>query len=223
MSDTDQPVRVVLVDDDPLVRAGLSLMLGGSPEIEIVAQGADGVEGVAAAREHRPDVVLMDIRMPKRDGLAATRILLDDPHPPRIVILTTFDTDDLVLQALQVGAQGFLLKDTPPPRMVEAIVAAARGEPVLSPTVASRLIAFATRSPAVGRREAARSELAVLTERERDVAAAIGTGKSNAEIAGELYMSVATVKAYVTRILTKLGLDNRVQIAMKVHDAELTD
>ena len=218
-----EPIRVLLVDDDPLVRAGLGLMLGGRDDLRIVAEAVDGDDAVRAVAEHRPDVVLMDVRMPNRDGLSATEEILQGQDPPRIVVLTTFDADDLVLRALTAGAQGFLLKDTPAPRMVEAIRAAAAGEPALSPKVAAAVIAAATSGSgaALDRQRRARDSLAVLTEREREVAVEIARGRSNAEIAAGAYMSVATVKSHITRILTKLGLENRVQVAMRVHDAGL--
>ena len=218
---TENTIRIVLVDDDPLVRAGLGLILGGSPDLEVVAEAADGVEAVQVVAEHKPDIVLMDIRMPRRDGIAATAEILARPDAPRVVVLTTFDSDDMVLKALQAGASGFLLKDTPPPKMVEAIRAVDAGETTLSPSVISQVIGLATKSADDGRGEAALKQLDALTEREREVAVAIGQGKSNAEIAGELYMSIATVKAYVTRIFYKLGVDNRVQVAIRVHDAGL--
>lgn len=214
-------IRVVVVDDDAMVRTGLKLILGGAVGLELVGECSDGEDAPGLVAELAPDVVLMDIRMPRRDGLWATRQLLSRRPAPRILVLTTFDADDLVLQALAAGASGFLLKDTDPARMVEAIRAVAAGDPVLSPTVASRVIAAATSRAGDPRQDDARAELERLAERELDVALAIGRGLSNAEIAAELFMSVATVKAYVTRILTKLGLDNRVQVALKVHDAGL--
>lgn len=218
---SDNTIRIVLVDDDPLVRAGLGLILGGSPDIEVVGEAADGVDAMAVVGEKRPDIVLMDIRMPRKDGITATADLLARPDAPRIIVLTTFDSDDMVLKALQAGASGFLLKDTPPAKMVEAIRAVDAGETTLSPSVISQVVGLATKGADDGRGEAALKQLDALTEREREVAVAIGQGKANAEIAGELYMSIATVKAYVTRIFYKLGVDNRVQVAMKVHDAGL--
>ncbi len=214
-------IRVAVVDDDALVRTGLGLILGGAQDLALVGEAADGADAPALVAETRPDVVLMDIRMPRRDGLWATRQLLAQPDPPAVIVLTTFDADDLVLQALAAGASGFLLKDTPPDRMVAAIRQVAAGEPTLSPTVTAQVIAAATRGAGDGRRNAARAELDVLAERELEVALAIARGLTNAEIAAELYMSVATVKAYVTRILAKLGVDNRTQVALKVHDADL--
>lgn len=219
----NDPIRLLLVDDDPLVRAGLGLMLGGREDLTIVGEAVDGDDALVKVGELHPDVVLMDVRMPNRDGLSATEEILKDPDPPRIVVLTTFDADDLVLRALRAGAKGFLLKDTPAPKMVEAIKSAAAGEPTLSPTVAAAVIAAATSGSGavLDRQRRAQEELAALTEREREVAVEIARGRSNAEIAADTYMSVATVKSHITRILTKLGLENRVQVAMKVHDAGL--
>ena len=218
---TDQKIRLVIVDDDPLVRTGLGLILGGASDLEVVGEAHDGADAVPLVAQKRPDIVLMDIRMPVKDGIAATAEVLAQPDAPKIVVLTTFDSDDMVLKALQAGASGFLLKDTPPDKMVEAIRAVDAGETTLSPSVISQVIGLATKSADDGRGEAALKQLDALTEREREVAVAIGQGKSNAEIAGELYMSIATVKAYVTRIFYKLGVDNRVQVAMRVHDAGL--
>ncbi len=215
------PIRILLVDDDALVRAGLQMILGGQRDLEIVGAANDGTEGVELARALRPDVVLMDIRMPVRDGLSAAAELLSRPDPPRVIMLTTFDADDSVLAALRLGASGFLLKDTPPDRIVDAIHRVAAGEAMLSPSVVHRLIAAVTVRPDDRRRDVARARLAALTEREHEVAAAIGHGRSNAEIAAELYLSLATVKTHVTRIFDKLEVANRVQIALCVHDAEL--
>ncbi|MEO7058862.1 MAG: response regulator transcription factor [Lapillicoccus sp.] len=217
----DGPARVVIVDDDPLVRAGLTMILGGSPDLLVVAEADDGEQAQEVVARERPDVVLMDIRMPRRDGISATRGLVALPHAPRVIVLTTFDTDDQVLAALRAGASGFLLKDTPPPKIVEAIRRVLDGEPMISPSVTAQLIAAATHEVATGRRDEALAQLAVLTEREHEVAVAIGSGRSNAEIAAELYMGVATVKAHVTRLFAKLGVENRVQVAMCVHDAGL--
>ena len=214
-------VTILIVDDDPLVRAGLRLILGGSPSLQVVGEGSDGDEAVDLVTEHRPDVVLMDIRMPRVDGLEATRRLQALPEPPRIIVLTTFDSDDLVLRALTVGADGFLLKDTPPPRMVEAILQVAAGEQALSPSVVSQVIKLATRSANSSRQDSARRLLEELTERERAVALAVGQGLTNAQIAKQEHLSVATVKAQITRILGKLGVTNRVQVALIIHDANL--
>ncbi|WP_245646597.1 response regulator [Microtetraspora niveoalba] len=213
-------IRVVVVDDDPMVRTGVRLILGGEPDLEIVGEAGDGREAVGVVRGARPDVVLMDIRMPGQDGLVTTETLMSWPEPPRILVLTAFDADDMVLRALRLGAAGFLLKDTAPARMIEAVRAVAAGEPVLSPSVTHQVIAAATGGHDPGREEA-RRELAKLTDREREVAVEVARGRSNTEIAERLYMSVATVKANVTRIFAKLGADNRVQVAMKVRDAGL--
>lgn len=223
------PVRVAVVDDDPLVRAGLAMILGGDPRLEVVGEASDGGDAVALVRRVSPDVVLMDIRMPRRDGIAATADVLALPDPPRVLVLTTFDADEMVLQALRVGAHGFLLKDTPPARLVEAVHAVAAGQPILSPHATSALIAAVAGRDAGGdssadrRRVCARAALKVLTEREREVALALGRGLSNLEIGRSLYLSVATVKAHVGRILAKLALDNRTQVAILVHDAGLDD
>ncbi|WFE30589.1 response regulator transcription factor [Solwaraspora sp. WMMD791] len=241
-------IRVLIVDDDPLVRAGLSMILGGAAELRIVGEAGDGAEVPAAVAASAPDVVLMDIRMPQVDGLAATETLRARPDAPQVVVLTTFDADEYVLRALRAGASGFLLKDTPPAEIVAAVRRVHAGEPMLSPAVIRRLIthvAGQSADPAaivgphavpataagrrwpgpqrepVGRRDRARRLLDQLSPRERDVAVAVGQGRSNAEIAAELFMSVATVKAYVSRLLSRLELNNRVQIALLVHDADL--
>lgn len=216
-------VRVVLIDDDPLVRAGLKLLLGGREEVDIVGEGSDGSEAAALVAEHRPDVLLMDIRMPGKDGLTATEELMAHKDAPWVVILTTFDSDDSVLRALAAGAVGFLLKDTPPDRMLEAIKQVAAGEHTLSPSVVSQVIAAATRHRGDPRREDARADLAALNAREKEVAIAIGRGLTNAEISAQQYLSLATVKGVVTQIFDKLGLTNRVQVAIKVHDAGWAD
>jgi DNA-binding NarL/FixJ family response regulator len=212
-------IRVLLVDDDPLVRSALGLMLGGQPDLEVVAEAGDGQQAVGAARKHRPDVVLMDIRMPVLGGLEATRILHSQANPPRVIVLTTFDADDYVVSAVAAGADGFVLKDTPPAQIVEAIRKVADGEPMLSPTATATLIRRVRDGADPGRAEAAHEKLATLTEREREVALAVGEGLSNAEIAAKLYLSVPTVKAHVSRLFDKLSATNRVQIAICVHDA----
>ena len=214
---------VLIVDDDPLVRAGLTLILGGAPDLEVVAEAADGAEGVTEALRHRPDVVLMDIRMPGMNGLEATARLEAEPSPPKVIVLTTFDADEYVVQALAAGASGFLLKDTPPPQIVDAVRKVASGEPMLSPSVTAQLIRQVARGAGTSSARAsdARQRLAVLTDRETEVAVAVGRGLSNAEISRQLHMSVPTVKAHISRLFTKLEVHNRVQIAICVHDAEL--
>ncbi|MEU9734167.1 response regulator transcription factor [Streptomyces sp. NPDC048002] len=219
-------IRVLLVDDDPLVRAGLSLMMGGADDIEIVGEAADGAEAEQLVEHTRPDIVLMDIRMPSVDGLTATERLRSRPDAPQVVVLTTFHADEQVLRALRAGAAGFVLKDTPPAEIVDAVRRVATGDPVLSPTVTRQLMAHAARaadSAADTRRARARTRVEALNEREREVAVAVGRGLSNAEIAAALFMSVATVKTHVSRALTKLDLNNRVQIALLAHDAGLLD
>jgi DNA-binding NarL/FixJ family response regulator len=212
----DAVIRVLLVDDDALVRSGLRMMLSGS--VDIVGEAEDGREVLAAIDVHRPDVVLMDIRMPHVDGIEATRLVRSQPSPPAVVVLTTFDADELVLRALRAGAAGFLLKDTPPPEIVRAIEHVHAGDSMLSPTVTRQLIALVAGDDG-GRRDAARARLGTLSAREREVALAVGRGCANAEIAAELHMSVATVKAHVSRLLVKLEADNRVQVALLVQDA----
>ncbi|MFD5657139.1 response regulator transcription factor [Streptomyces hirsutus] len=216
-------IRLLLVDDDPLVRAGLSLMLGGAADIEIVGEAADGSEVGALVDRTRPDVVLMDIRMPAVDGLTATELLRRRADAPQVVVLTTFHADEQVLRALRAGAAGFVLKDTAPAEIVDAVRRVAAGDPVLSPTVTRQLMAHAAGITADTRRASARARLAALNDREREVAVAVGRGHANAGIATELYMSVATVKTHVSRILAKLDLNNRVQIALLAHDAGLLD
>ena len=213
-------IGVLVVDDDPLVRSALGLMLGGQPDVRVVGEAADGRAGLEAARELRPDVLLMDIRMPLLDGLAATVELRSTPEPPHVIVLTTFDADDYVLRALAAGADGFLLKDTPPPEILQAIRRVAAGDPMLSPSVTRSLIKQVA-PPDSSRTSLAQERLGCLTEREQDVALAVGRGLSNAEIAAELYLSVPTVKAHVSRLFEKLGVTNRVQIAIVVHDAGL--
>jgi DNA-binding NarL/FixJ family response regulator len=222
---TTGPIRVLIVDDDALVRAALTMMLAGSPEVLLVGEAVDGRDVPAAVRNHAPDVVLMDIRMPRVDGLTATELLCREASPPQIIILTTFDADEYVLRAVRAGASGFLLKDTPPADLIRAIRLVAAGDAMLSPAVTRKVLSHVTDSPessSTRRRTRAKRLLAELTEREREVAAAVGQGKSNAEIGTELFMSVATVKAHVSRLLTKLGLNNRVQIALLAHDSDLS-
>ncbi|HET8718719.1 MAG TPA: response regulator transcription factor [Nocardioidaceae bacterium] len=220
--DAGTSIRVLVVDDDALVRSGLTMILGGAPDIEVVGEAGDGREGVRAARTTRPDIVLMDIRMPVLNGIEATEQLSAWSQPPKVIVLTTFDADDFVTQALAAGASGFLLKDTAPALIIEAIRRVADGDPMLSPSVTARLIAQVTANRPPDRARVARDRLARLTEREREVAVAVGEGLSNAEVAARLYLSVPTVKAHIGRLFAKLEVDNRVQIAICVHDAGLT-
>jgi len=212
-------IKVLIVDDDALVRAGLTMMLDGANGIEVVGEAADGDQVPAAVDAHAPDVVLMDLRMPRTGGITATRRLRARPRAPEVIVLTTFDADENVLGGLRAGASGFLLKDSPPPRIVEAIRRVAAGDPILSPEITRRLMDRAAAQ--AGARERARAALATLTPREHEVAVGVARGETNAEIAARLFMSLATVKSHITHILTKLALTNRTQIALLAHDADL--
>ena len=215
-------IRVLIVDDEALVRAGLRMILESADDVTVVGEADDGADAVEAVRRSGPDVVLMDVRMPRLDGLAATTAVRELDDAPAVVILTTFDLDDFVFRALQAGASGFLLKDTPPLQLLQAVRVVAAGESMLSPSVTRRLIAhFAAADPHNAREQQARARLDGLTQREVEVLTAVGRGQSNAEIGTELFMSEATVKAYVSRLLTKLDLNNRVQLAILAHDATL--
>ena len=213
-------IRVLLADDQVLVRAGFRALLDAQPDIEVVGEAGDGNEAVQQARELVPDVVLMDIRMPGLDGLEATRALSADERlaPVRIVILTTFDLDEYVFEALRAGASGFLVKDTEPVELIHAVRAAARGDALLSPGVTRRLIAeFATRAkdPKVA------PELSVLTDREREVMALVAAGLSNEEIAERLFVSPATAKTHVSRAMVKLGARDRAQLVVFAYESGL--
>lgn len=225
MAEVSAPIRVLLVDDDPLVRSALRMMIDGTDDVRVVGEAADGSELSAAVAAHRPDVVLLDIRMPQVDGLTAAEALqaaTNGTDTPQVIVLTTLNADDQVLRALRAGAGGFLLKDSPPAEIIRAIRLVASGEAMLSPAVTRQLIAHVADPRADDRRGCAADAVAQLSEREREVAIAVGQGKANAEIAVELHMSVATVKAHVSHVLQKLDLTNRVQIALLVHDAGLT-
>jgi DNA-binding NarL/FixJ family response regulator len=214
-----KPVRVLIVDDDALVRSGLTMMLGGADTVEVVGEAQDGSEVLGAIDRHRPDVLMLDLRMPKVDGLGALALLRGQPHPPAVIVLTTFDTDEHVLQALRQGAAGFLVKDTPPAEIVRAIELVATGESMLSPTVTRRLIDHlaADGRGDEGRRAAER--LRRLSPRDVQIADAIAQGKANAVIAAELHLSVATIKSHVSAMLATLQLENRVQLALLVQEA----
>ena len=213
-------IKVLLIDDDPLVRAGLRTILSSAEDLEVVGEADDGARAVAAAREHRPDVVLMDIRMAEMDGITATAALRRLDTPPQVIVLTTFQADEQVMSALRAGASGFLVKDTPPTEIINAVRLVASGDAIISPSVTRTLLTHFGDTQASERRHAAKQRLATLTDREREVAAAIGSGASNAEVAASLFMSEATVKAHVSRLFTKLDVTNRVQIAIVVHDAD---
>jgi DNA-binding NarL/FixJ family response regulator len=212
-------IRVIVVDDEPMVCAHLRTILGSAPDIEVCGEAHDGAAGIEAVLRGRPDVVLMDLRMPGVDGLTAIERITKLAEPPVIVVLTTFDADQYVLRALRAGAAGFLVKSTPPQDLIGLVRVAAEGHMVLSPIAARRLIAAsADQQPA---RENARRLVAALTERETEVLACLGEGLSNAQIAGRLYLSEATVKGYVSRMLVKLGCANRTQAGLLAHDAGL--
>lgn len=211
-------IRVLLVDDDPLVRAGLKMMLRGAGDIEVVGEVEDGSGVAAAVRRHTPDVVLMDIRMPVMDGIAATRALTGRGAEAQVIVLTTFGADRLVMAAMRAGAAGYLLKHTEPEQIVAALRSAARGEPALSPAAARALISNAAASSGPRAEQAAR-QMARLSEREREVASAVAEGLSNAEIGARLHLSAGTVKAHLSSALAKLDLDNRIQLALLAHDA----
>jgi DNA-binding NarL/FixJ family response regulator len=220
-SQSGRPLLVLLVDDDPLVRAGLRTILSAASDLDVVAEAADGGAAITALSVHRVDVALMDVRMPGMDGITATRRITALPHPPKVIVLTTFHLDEYVFGALRAGASGFLLKDTPPADIINAVRLVAAGDAMLSPSVTRTLIDHYSADAAEARKIAAEKSLKLLTDREREVAAAIGRGQSNADIAARLYMSEATVKAHVSRILTKLNAANRVQVAITIHDADL--
>jgi len=212
-------IRVVVVDDEPMVCAHLRTILGSAPDIEVVDEAHDGAAGVEAVVRSRPDVVLMDLRMPVLDGIAAIERIVKLSNPPIVVVLTTFDADQYVLRALRAGAAGFLVKSTPPEDLIGLVRVAAEGHTVLSPAAARRLIAASADSQRAAER--ARKLVGSLTDREVEVLTGLGEGLSNAQIAARLYLSEATVKGYVSRMLDKLGLDNRTQAGLLAHDAGL--
>ncbi|RZQ59880.1 response regulator [Amycolatopsis suaedae] len=212
-------IKVVVVDDEPMVCAHLTTILGSAPDVEVAGQAQDGAEAVEAVIRHRPDVVLMDLRMPGVDGLTATERITSMPSPPAVVALTTFDADTYVIRALRAGAAGFLVKSTPPEDLIGLIRVAADGHTVLSPEAARRLVAA---SDGERQRSAdARRRTTGLTEREVQVLRCLGEGLSNADIAGRLHLSEATVKSYVSRMLVKLGCTNRTQAGLLAHEAGL--
>ena len=212
-------IRVLVADDQSMVRAGFRMLLGGEPDIDVVAEASNGLEAVEKAARFSPNVVLMDIRMPELDGLEATRRILAADENARVLILTTFDLDEYVYEALRAGASGFVLKDDPPEQLLEAIHVVARGDALLSPAVTKRVIRQFSRVP----HAASPRGLDDLTERERDVFRLIAHGLSNAEIGSELYISETTVKTHITHILMKLGLRDRVQAVVLAYQAGLVD
>jgi DNA-binding NarL/FixJ family response regulator len=209
-------IRVLIADDQAMVRHGFRMIVQGEPDMEVVAEAPDGEHAVAAVRRFAPDDVLMDIRMPRLDGLAATREILAAPAAPRVLILTTFDLDEYVYEALRAGAAGFLLKNAPPEDLIDAIRIVARGDALLDPAVTRRVIEAFASEPAV-----AVAPLDELTPREREVLVLLARGLSNAEIAGELYLGAGTVKTHVGAILAKLGLRDRTQAAILAYESGL--
>lgn len=217
----DRPLRVLLVDDDPLVRTGLSMILESAGDIAVVGQVDDGDQAVSSVSQHAPDVVVMDIRMARMDGLAATAAVRAMPHAPKVLVLTSFNLDEYVFDALAVGANGFLLKESPPQDIINGVRVVAGGESMLSPSTTRALIEHYVAARANPRRRQAAAKLAQLTDREREVVTAVGQGKPNAEIAAELYMSEATVKTHITRTFSKLDVTNRVQLTIFAYEAGL--
>jgi DNA-binding NarL/FixJ family response regulator len=210
-------ISVVIADDQVLVRAGFRVLVNTAPDLRVVGEAGTGQEAVAVARRARPDVVLMDIRMPKMDGIEATEHILAQPPRPRVMILTTFDLDEYVFAALRAGASGFLLKDTPPEDLLAAIRVIAAGEGLLAPTVTRRLIEEFARRPG----PSAQRRLDGVTTREREVLGLIGAGLSNTEIAERLQLTVATVKSHVSRLLMKLQARDRAQLVIAAYESGL--
>jgi DNA-binding NarL/FixJ family response regulator len=213
-------IRVVVIDDQALVRAGFRALLDADPDIDVVGEAGDGHAAVELARRHRLDVVLMDIRMPRMDGIDATRQIRAMANPPEVLILTTFDTDENAFDALEAGAAGFLVKDTPPAQLLEAIRAAARGGAVISPATTRRLVDHLV-AARIARHRPVAARLDVLTEREREVLQLVARGCSNREISARLHISELTTKTHVSRVLTKLRLDSRVQAAALAYETGL--
>ncbi|MCX2950122.1 response regulator [Lentzea sp. NEAU-D7] len=212
-------IRVVVVDDQEMVREGFSALLDSQEDIEVIGSAGNGVQGVALARTVRPDVVLMDIRMPEMDGLTATRLLLNGSDDLKVLVLTTFDLDDYVYEALQAGASGFLLKHAPARELLNAVRVVAAGEALLAPSITKRLIEDFVRSRRSDRVRPA--QLSVLTERETEILVLIAQGLSNTEIAAHLVLAEQTVKTHVSRVLTKLGLRDRAQAVIAAYESGL--
>ncbi len=213
-------IETLIVDDQALVRAGLRAMLETQPDIEIVGEAGDGAEAIEQVKLRKPDVVLMDIRMPRLDGIEATRRIAAREGAPQVLILTTFDTDEYVYEAMRAGAGGFLLKDSTPARLADGIRTVAAGEALLAPAVTKRLVEHFVRRPAPA---GAGEPFAELTDRELDVLRLVARGRSNSEIAGDLFLSEATVKTHVTRIFSKLGLTGRVQAVVLAYESGLVE
>lgn len=220
--DGESPIRVLLVDDDGIVRGGLRMMLDSAADIAVAAEATDGDECVSLTQRHAPDVVLMDIRMRRMGGIAATAALTALARPPRVIVLTTFDRDEYVFDSLEAGASGFLLKDASPQEIIDGVRVVAAGESMLAPWATRRLITRYVDDRSRASRNEARQQVGELTGRERDVVTAVAEGKSNADIAGNLYLSEATVKTHITRAFGKVGAQNRVQLAIFAYRAGLT-
>lgn len=216
-------IAVLLVDDEALVRTGLRMILETADDLTVVGEAEDGRAAIDAVDRHRPDVVLMDLRMPGVDGLDATVAIRKRPNPPAVLVLTTFDSDDDVFRALEAGATGFLLKDTPPSDLLRSVRLAAAGDAILSPGVTRRVISRFTAEDRTRRRREALERLEVLTERERQVLIEIGLGHANAQIAARLHLSEATVKTHITHLFEKLSATNRVQLAIAAFRAGLVE
>ncbi|WIB14992.1 response regulator transcription factor [Curtobacterium sp. MCPF17_050] len=217
----DDVIRVVLADDQDLVRAGFRVILESEPGVRVVAEAADGAGAVAAVAEHRPDVVCLDVQMPGVDGLEAARRITAGPNPPAVLVLTTFDTDEYLFDALAAGASGFLLKNASPEKLIEAVRTVARGDALLAPDVTRRVISRATTAsvPVVDQAVPdADVTLPGLTERETEVLRLLGRGLSNAEIAGQLFVGEATVKTHVSNVLQKLGVRDRIQAVVWAYE-----
>jgi DNA-binding NarL/FixJ family response regulator len=212
-------IRVLIADDQALVRGGFRMILDAQKDMQVVGEAEDGKQALTLARELEPDVVLMDIRMPELDGLEATRRLVASPQAPRVLMLTTFDMNEYVYEAMKSGASGFLLKDVRPEQLADAVRTVAQGEALLAPTITRRLIEEFTRRPPPGQK--APAELSELTDRELDVLKLIAKGHSNSEIAHTLFVSEATVKTHVTRVLSKLDLRDRVQAVVLAYETGL--
>ena len=214
-------LRVLLVDDDALVRTGLSMILGSTPDIEVVAEAGDGDEAVRQVTQFNPDVVIMDIRMRRMNGLAATAAVAALPRAPKVLILTTFDLDEYVYEALAAGASGFLLKEGSPKEIIEAVRVVAAGEAMLSPRTTKKLIGEFVATRSNPRRTRALAQLDLLSVREREIVTAVAQGKPNADIAGDLFLSEATVKTHITRTFAKLDVSNRVQLTIFAYESGL--
>jgi len=215
-------IRVLLCDDQALVRSGFRMILEARPDLQVVGEAEDGAQAVSLARQTQPDVILMDVRMPHLDGVEATRQIVAAGSPARILVLTTYDLDDYVYAAIRAGASGFLLKDVQPAQLAEAIRVIAAGDALLAPSVTRRLLGqFARTLPGPRFRPASPASLSALTERETEVLRLLAAGLSNAELAGRLYISEATVKSHVSSLLRKLGLRDRVQAVILAYDTGL--